>query len=366
MQVPREVGVRGTANTNRNHEPVMVHDSDAAKYKTLNVEVNDFAGLEITVPDRKKRLSAADWLCAASIAHKKKYLTLVDHDGRDLDFYKAMRRDACRNFFSSALAGLLLGIWANEVIHAHGRNNSFQSLSLQVTMVCSSGLAVYFLCDFYYAELSVARLKGWQLAPGFCPRALKGANLWNQFLRDLLILVPQPLPFMFFTFTVHDAGLGKDSTYPVSVVLLSLMFLRIYFIPRFHSHCIEDLHTHRHDVFFSLNKTLLEDSFLLKSTMTVSFVCVCVFLVCLPLSCLGQKRIHAHRITQAYTHMHTSRRTHLRGARARTHTHTEIVLNVCRRDVSTRTDAFAKSRRRRCRPWARCSPCRSFCTATCS
>ena len=320
MQVPREVGVRGTANTNRNHEPVMVHDSDAAKYKTLNVEVNDFAGLEITVPDRKKRLSAADWLCAASIAHKKKYLTLVDHDGRDLDFYKAMRRDACRNFFSSALAGLLLGIWANEVIHAHGRNNSFQSLSLQVTMVCSSGLAVYFLCDFYYAELSVARLKGWQLAPGFCPRALKGANLWNQFLRDLLILVPQPLPFMFFTFTVHDAGLGKDSTYPVSVVLLSLMFLRIYFIPRFHSHCIEDLHTHRHDVFFSLNKTLLEDSFLLKSTMTVSFVCVCVFLVCLPLSCLGQKRIHAHRITQAYTHMHTSRRTHLRGARARAHT----------------------------------------------
>ena len=337
MQVQRGVGVRGKANNKRDHEPVMVHDSDAARYKTLNVEVNDFAGLEITVPDRKKRLSAADWLCAASIAHKKKYLTQLDHDGRDLDFYKAMRRDACRNFFSSALAGLLLGIWANEVIHAHGRNNSFQSLSLQVTMVCSSGLAVYFLCDFYYAELSVARLKGWQLAPGFCPRALKGANLWNQFLRDLLILVPQPLPFMFFTFTVHDAGLGKDSTYPVSVVLLSLMFLRIYFIPRFHSHCIEDLHTHRHDVFFSLNKTLLEDSFLLKSTMTVSFVCVCPFLLCLPLL----KKEFTHTDSHKHTRIRIRLGEHICAARARTHTEREIVLTVCRIEVSTRTDAFA-------------------------
>jgi len=238
------------------------------------VDLNDFVGLEITVPDRKKRLAAADWLCAASIAHKKKYVTLLDHEDRDLEFYKTMRREACRRFFYAAVAGLLLAIWANEMMHSHGRQNSFQSLSLQITMVCSSVVAVYFLCDFYYAELCVARLKGWKLAPGFCPRALKGANLWNQFLRDLLILVPQPLPFLFFTFTVHDAGLDRDSTYPVSVVLLSLMFLRIYFIPRFQSYCIDDLHTHRHDVFFTLNKTLLDDSFLLKSMMTTSLTAV--------------------------------------------------------------------------------------------
>ena len=206
--------------------------------------------------------------------HAKKYVTLVDHEDRDLEYYKKLRREACRNFFYTAMLGLFLAIWANEVMHSHGRKNSFQSLSLQMTMMCSSGLAVYFLCDFYYAELCVARLKGWKLAPGFCPRALKGADLWNQFLRDLLILVPQPLPFLFFTFTVHDAGLDRDSTYPVSVVLLSLMFLRIYFIPRFHSYCIEDLHTHRHDVFFSLNKTMLNDSFLLKTTMTSSLSAV--------------------------------------------------------------------------------------------
>jgi len=255
------------------HNSIMLA-SDKDKYTALNVDMNDFVGLEITVPDRKKRLAAADWLCAASIAHKKKYITLVDHEERDLEFYKTMRREACRRFFYASVAGLLLAIWANEVMHSHGRKNSFQSLSLQITMVCSSGLAIYFLCDFYYAELCVARLKGWKLAPGFCPRALKGANLWNQFLRDLLIMVPQPLPFLFFTFTVHDAGMDRDSTYPVSVVLLSLMFLRIYFIPRFHSYCIDDLHTHRHDVFFSLNKTLLDDSFLLKSTMTTSLSAV--------------------------------------------------------------------------------------------
>jgi len=238
------------------------------------VDLIDFAGLEITVPDRKKRLSAADWLCAASIAHEKKYSTLVDHEDRGLEYYKGLRREACRNFFYTAMVGLFLAVWANEVMHSHGRKNSFQSLSLQITMVCSSGLAVYFLCDFYYAELCVARLKGWKLAPGFCPRALKGADLWHQFLRDLLILAPQPLPFLFFTFTVHDAGLDRDSTYPVSVVLLSLMFLRIYFIPRFHSYCLDDLHTHRHDVFFSLNKTVLCDSFLLKHTMTSSLSAV--------------------------------------------------------------------------------------------
>jgi hypothetical protein len=34
------------------------------------------------------------------------------------------------------------------------------------------------------------------------------------------------------------------------------------------------IHTYRHDVFFTLNKTLLDDSFLLKSTMTTSLTAV--------------------------------------------------------------------------------------------
>ena len=141
-------------------------------------------------------------------------------------------------------------------------------------MVVSTCVAVKFLCDFYHAELCIARLKGWKLAPGFCPRALKGANLWSQFLRDLLILIPQPLPFLFFEFTVNDAGMERDSTYPVSVVLLSLMFLRVYFVPRFHSFCIVDMYTNRHDVLFSLNKTILDDSLLLKSAMSTSLSAV--------------------------------------------------------------------------------------------
>ena len=38
------------------------------------------------MPDRKKRLAAADWLCAASIAHKKTYNPFVDHEERDLEY----------------------------------------------------------------------------------------------------------------------------------------------------------------------------------------------------------------------------------------------------------------------------------------
>jgi hypothetical protein len=123
------------------------------------VDANDFVGLEITVADRKKRMSAADWLCAASIAHDKKYTTLVDHADQDLEHYKQLRKEACRNFFYAAMGGLFLAIWANEVMHSHGRKNSFQSLSLQMTMLCSTGLAIYFLCGYYHAELCVARLK---------------------------------------------------------------------------------------------------------------------------------------------------------------------------------------------------------------
>ena len=123
------------------------------------MNANDFVGLEITVADRKKRLSAADWLCAASIAHEKKYITLVDHADHDLEHYKKLRKESCRNFFYAAMGGLFLAIWANEIMHSHGRKNSFQSLSLQMTMLCSTGLAVYFLCRYYHAELCVARLK---------------------------------------------------------------------------------------------------------------------------------------------------------------------------------------------------------------
>ncbi len=238
------------------------------------MDFGDLVGLKTQVPDRKKRLACLDWILAATRAHERKYGRMVDHEEHGVDYWKEVRRSQCRNFFLATMLGLCLAIWANEIIHHHGHKDSFQSLSLQITMVVSTCVAVKFLCDFYHAELCIARLKGWKLAPGFCPRALKGANLWSQFLRDLLILIPQPLPFLFFEFTVHDAGMERDSTYPVSVVLLSLMFLRVYFVPRFHSFCIVDMYTNRHDVLFSLNKTILDDSLLLKSAMSTSLSAV--------------------------------------------------------------------------------------------
>lgn len=102
--------------------------------------------------------------------------------------------------------------------------------------------------------------------------SLRCANLFGQFVRDVLFVIPQPLPFITtgFTFSVYDSGLDRYSQYPVDVLLLTFMFLRVLFLPRFFSHCVNDLRTDDADFIFSLSNTVLNDSFLLRFTMSTS------------------------------------------------------------------------------------------------
>jgi hypothetical protein len=202
----------------------------------------------------------------------------VDHLGRGADYYKWLRQNSCLWFTGAALGGLMCAIWANEINYKKSEHaklhGSVQSLALLFTALVSSGICLYHLVWFYHAEMCLLRIRGWKLPPGFTSRSLKSADLWWQFIRDILIIIPQPLPLLMATFTIHDSGLDRDSVYPVNVVLLSLMFMRIFFLPRFYGFCIANLHTDEHDVFFAMNDVVLDDAFLLKMTLMASLPAV--------------------------------------------------------------------------------------------
>ncbi|EKX36885.1 hypothetical protein GUITHDRAFT_116908 [Guillardia theta CCMP2712] len=241
--------------------------SHVQSLKQLGLKDIDLVGVSTLTQGGKKRIPISDWLALAA-AIQNNTGTLADHADRGITYYKEYRKTMCRNFFFTTIFGLICAVWANEIRYGFKNSNSFQSLSLELTTMVSTAIAFYYLWQYYHAELCVMRLKGCNIAPGFSVRALKGANLWGQLIRDVLILLPQPYPFIDITFSVHDAGLNRNSVYSISVVLLSLMFLRIYFLPRYFSHCIQDIYTDDFDVFCALNKTLVNDSFLIRTTMS--------------------------------------------------------------------------------------------------
>jgi len=241
--------------------------------KQLGLQDEHLVGISTSTQEGKKRIQVSDWLAlAAAITNNTGNLS--DNANRGIAHYKEYRKTTCRNFFFATLFGLICAVWANEIRYGFKNSNSFQSLSLQLTTMVSTAIALYYLWQYYHAELCVMRLKGCKIAPGFTVRALKGANLWGQLIRDVLILLPQPYPFIDFTFSVHDAGLDRNSVYSISVVLLSLMFLRIYFLPRYFSHCVQDIYTDDFDVFCAINKTMVNDSFLIRTTMSTSLTAV--------------------------------------------------------------------------------------------
>lgn len=44
---------------------------------------------------------------------------------------------------------------------------------------------------YYHTELCILRKKGWKLPPNFSQLSLRSANLWGQFLRDIIFIIPQ-------------------------------------------------------------------------------------------------------------------------------------------------------------------------------
>lgn len=93
-------------------------------------------------------------------------------------------------------------------------------------------------------------------------------------MSPLLLLQPIPVITTGITFAIYDSGLDRYSVYPIDVLLLTFMFLRVLLMPRYFSHCVHDLRTDDADAFFSMSKTILDDSFLLKFTMSTSLAAV--------------------------------------------------------------------------------------------
>eukprot|EP00960_Hanusia_phi_P055350 762947-Hanusia_phi.AAC.11 len=150
--------------------------------KQLGLQDEHLVGISTSTQEGKKRIQVSDWLAlAAAITNNTGNLS--DNANRGIAHYKEYRKTTCRNFFFATLFGLICAVWANEIRYGFKNSNSFQSLSLQLTtvsrlLVCSSPLpltcyqmvstaiALYYLWQYYHAELCVMRLKGCKIAPG--------------------------------------------------------------------------------------------------------------------------------------------------------------------------------------------------------
>lgn len=81
--------------------------------------------------------------------------------------------------------------------------------------------------------MQVLRAEGVEFSPGFGIISLKESRLLGWFFIDLFCLLPQPMPFIHFTLHIGDVE-GKTMTeYTADGILMTLMFLRLIYLPRF-------------------------------------------------------------------------------------------------------------------------------------
>jgi hypothetical protein len=105
---------------------------------------------------------------------------------------------------------------------------------LKIGVVGTTLVAIVFLFLYYDAQIKVLRSSGVEFSPGFTLTTLKEARLLGWFMADFLILIPQPMPFLHFGIIVGDiSGGDRPVLYTADSVFMSLMFLRLWFLPRF-------------------------------------------------------------------------------------------------------------------------------------
>ena len=79
----------------------------------------------------------------------------------------------------------------------------------------------------------VLRAGGVEFSPGFSIISLKESRLLGWFCIDLLCLVPQPMPFIHFTFSLPDVEGKTNTVYTADSIMMALMFFRLIYLPRF-------------------------------------------------------------------------------------------------------------------------------------
>lgn len=104
---------------------------------------------------------------------------------------------------------------------------------LKLGVTGSTIVAIVFLVFYYDAQIKVLRASGVEFSPGFSFISLREARLFWWFVVDFLVLLPQPVPFLQFKVEVGDIVGGNPIVYTSDCILMSLMFMRLWFLPRF-------------------------------------------------------------------------------------------------------------------------------------
>jgi hypothetical protein len=139
-------------------------------------------------------------------------------DLRHLEDWRAKSSDDFIVLASVALVALLLAVVVNETLwySAVGFETMDNGITtiLKILILSLSVISFYFLYNYYNTLLEIQRMQGIELDAGFSLVSLYESRLLGQFIIDLIVLIPQPIPFIHFTVLVEDLHHeGHDALY---------------------------------------------------------------------------------------------------------------------------------------------------------
>lgn len=193
------------------------------------------------------------------------------------------RRTNALYVFLSSMTGVIIAVIENELrwsADSSGRSSQGLSTALKGVVVGSTLVTFFFLYQYYDAAISQRRLAGVRLEPGVSLNSLRGSGLLHQFLFEVAIMLPQPLPGVDMTLTVYNKGLGRASIYDTDSILCLAMFVRMFYLPRFYGEVLSDLRSEAALAISRLNSVVLDSNFVVRYVLANSLELV-VFLAAL-------------------------------------------------------------------------------------
>jgi hypothetical protein len=261
--------------------------------KQDNDRADSGGGVPRAVPKRRKatnRLTepTMEMLSAALQAHECLELnrctkvgigyTTADERARQ----EEARRKSAMFAFVSALAGVMIAVIENELrwgADSSGQSSQATSTALKGVVVGSTLVTFFFLYQYYDAAVSQRRLAGVRLDAGVSFNSLRGAGLLYQFLFEIAIMLPQPLPGVDMTLTVYNKGVGNNSVYDIDSLLCVAMFVRVFYLPRFYGEVLSDLRSDAALAISRVNSVVLDTNFVVKYVLANSLECVIMLTV---------------------------------------------------------------------------------------
>ena len=202
--------------------------------------------------------------------------------GEDRMYWTENRRSMCLWSFVFAMLGLCLSIVENETRwHASLAGMKFDTLSevLKGLTVVTTVITLLLIWKYYEALIALRRLAGIQISPTVGWASLSGGGFLMQFVLDIALMLPQPIPGFDLELTIMNKGLGKETVYDLDSVMLCIMMCRVLYIPRFYGECISDLHSDASAAIGRLNRVKISEHFILKHLIANSLQMVTLLTV---------------------------------------------------------------------------------------